>query len=100
MVGRGFLRNPFLPAEIKNTAVKNDRRITVRRFTEELYYRYRKESNDALQSLNKMKELWSYLSYLFDNHTKVFGTIKKSKTFDQYEDAVKRVFDVYGSKII
>jgi tRNA-dihydrouridine synthase len=99
MVGRGLLSNPFLPAEIKNINPQTNKRETLRRFVDELYYRYRKETNDGLQSINKMKELWSYLSQSFDNPPRVFGIIKKTKTFDQYEDAVKRVFDEQESKV-
>ncbi len=98
MVGRGVLSNPFLPAEIKNISTEKDRRDIIHRFILELYYAYRKETNDGLQTLNKMKEYWSYLSQSFDNPAKVFGIIKKTKTFDQYENAVKRVFDEFESR--
>ena len=42
-----------------------------------------------------MKELWEYMSYSFDKPGKVFSKIKKAKSFDEYEDAVKKVFDDY-----
>jgi hypothetical protein len=39
-----------------------------------------------------MKEFWTYLSRSFDHADKVFGRIKKTKTFDAYEEAVALAF--------
>ncbi len=95
MVGRGLLADPFLISEIKGLSFNKERSIVIRHFVDELYYLYRKEMNNRPQAINRMKELWSYLSCSFDNGQRVFGLIKKTKSFDEYEDAVNRVFDEY-----
>ena len=95
MLGRGLLADPFLPAHIKNTEIPDleSQKAIIRKFVDDLYYKRRKAHNDGLQTLGNMKEYWWYLSYSFNNPHKVFSLIKKKKTFNDYEDAVNRVFD-------
>lgn len=96
MIGRGLLVDPFLPADIKKsivTVIPDERKLLIRKFIEDLYYQYRKKLNDRLHTINLMKELWGYMAYSFNKPGKVFGLIKKTKSFDEYEDAVKLIFD-------
>jgi len=92
MIGRGILMDPFLPEDIKGIDRTGDRKPIVRKFVDDLYYAYRKRMNDRLQAINVMKELWGYLSQSFDDPLKTFNSVKKTKTFDDYEDAVNRIF--------
>jgi len=95
MIGRGLLTDPFLPADIKNfSASQNlqERKVLVQKFIEDLYFQYRKKLNNSLHTINLMKEFWGYLAFSFNNPVKVFGLIKKTKSFDEYEDALKIVF--------
>jgi len=39
--------------------------------------------------------LWWYLAHSFENPHKVFKIIKKKKSFEEYEDAIKEVFDTF-----
>lgn len=101
MIGRGLLVDPFLPGDIKGSALDEDRTHHIRRFVDDLYYAYRKGKNDSLHAISVMKELWEYLSFSFDSPEKVFSQVKKAKSFDDYEDGVNRVFDKFtwlGSK--
>ena len=95
MLGRGLLADPFLPATIKGKPLPNEPKILIRKFVDDLYFAYRQKMNDRLQSINVMKELWSYVALSFDNPHKVFGKIKKCKSFGAYEDAVNCVFEGY-----
>lgn len=97
MIGRGLLVDPFLPSDIKkiNHTAGTDRAVFIRKFTDDLYLAYRKDMNDRLHAINVMKELWEYMSWSFNDPHKVFNLVKKTKTFDDYEEAVKRVFDEY-----
>jgi len=95
MIGRGILIDPFLPEDIKGIANTWNRKPVIRKFVDDLYYAYRKRMNDRLQAINVMKELWGYLSQSFDDPLKTFNTIKKTKTFDDYEDAVNRIFKLF-----
>jgi tRNA-dihydrouridine synthase len=94
MIGRGLLVDPFLPAKIKGftpQALFQQKQI-VRKFVDDLYFGYRRKMNDRLQAINVLKELWGFLSFSFDDPHKVFNRLKKTKTFDEYEDAVNAVF--------
>jgi tRNA-dihydrouridine synthase len=97
MIGRGMLRNPFLPAILKAYDIPSleEQKLLVYKFVTSLYMAYRKKTNNRPHAISIMKEYWSYLSYSFSDPQKVFGYIKKSKTFDEYEDAVAKVFSDY-----
>lgn len=101
MIGRGLLSDPFLPARIKGIPVTDDEQAVIRRFTDDLYYAYRRQMNDNPALLGVLKEYWNYLSASFDDPHQVFKKLKKVKTFDEYEDAVAFIFNEYewvGSK--
>ncbi len=100
MIGRGLLVDPFLPGDIKclTSAGENERKILIRRFVEDLYYAYRKTMNDRLHAIHIMKELWEYLAFGFDHPGKVFDGIKKTNTFDSYEEAVTKIFQNHDWK--
>lgn len=95
MIGRGLLVDPFLPEIIKGIALPelSERKPIVRKFIDDLYFGYRKKMNDRLQAINVLKELWGFLSYSFNDSHKVFSHLKKTKTFDEYEDAVNLIFE-------
>ncbi len=97
MLGRGLLADPFLPAHINDVKLPGlpEQKERINKFINDLYYQRRKQHNNGLQTLGNMKEYWWYLSYSFDNPHKVFSLIKKKKTFNDYEEAVKTVFDNY-----
>ncbi len=94
MIGRGLLYDPFLPEIIKGFEIpdREEQSQIIYKFATDLYLAYRKKTLDGLQSINVMKEFWTYLSQSFDYPEKVFGRIKKTKTFDAYEEAVALAF--------
>jgi len=93
MIGRGLLYDPFLPADIKGLSINADRKALIRKFTDDLYFGYRRQMNDNLSAISVLKEYWSYLSQSFHDPHKVFKKIKKVNSFDEYEDSVSRVFE-------
>ena len=97
MLGRGLLVDPFLPEILfsNNNLINKDAPALIKKFVDDLYFETRKKHNDRLSALNVLKEYWWYLSYSFENPSKVFGMIKKKKSFDDYEDAVNEVFKSY-----
>ena len=97
MIGRGLLVDPFLPGDIKGLVEADlmERKLLIRKFMDDLYYHYRKFLNDRLHSIHLMKELWEYQAFGFDNPKKVFDTVKKAKTFDEYEESVNEIFDSF-----
>ncbi len=97
MLGRGLLVDPFLPGIIKgyDKPDNESKKLSVKNFVDDLYYEYRKKTNNSLSVLNVLKELWWYLAHSFENPHKVFKVIKKNKRFEEYENAIKEVFDTF-----
>lgn len=97
MIGRGLLRNPFLPAIIKGFKVpeNEEKKEYIYKFVTDLYLAYSKKMNGQAHVINVMKEYWSFLSYSFENQQKVFNSIKKTKSPEEYEIAVAYVFKKY-----
>lgn len=94
MIGRGLLVDPFLPLKIKDSNfsdLEHQKEISYR-FITDLYLAYRKATNDRLQSISVMKELWGNMAYSFDNPQKIFNRIKKTTSFEDYEQVVADVF--------
>lgn len=92
MIGRGVLSDPFLPAIIKDLPLPDNRKAHIRQFIDDLYFEYRKLKNDNLAVIGNLKEYWHYLAESFNDPHKVFKHLKKPNSFDEYEDAVSRVF--------
>jgi tRNA-dihydrouridine synthase B len=95
MIGRGILSDPFLPSIIKGLQTAADHQSAIRLFTDDLYFAYRRQLNDNPAVLGILKEYWHYLAESFNDPHKVFKKLKKVKHFDEYEDAVDRVFGQY-----
>lgn len=94
MIGRGLLVDPFLPSKITGRDIpdiKLQKEIAYK-FITDLYLAYRKKTNDRLQAISVMKELWGTMSYSFNNPQKIFNRIKKTTSFDDYEQVVADVF--------
>jgi tRNA-dihydrouridine synthase B len=96
MLGRGLLADPFLPADIKKIKVvekDEDRKEIVRSFMAELYQLRREQSNDNLSVLGRLKELWSYMRFSFDEPQTVWRLVRKVKNFDEFETATDTIFN-------
>ncbi|HLN52756.1 MAG TPA: tRNA-dihydrouridine synthase family protein [Lentimicrobium sp.] len=93
MLGRGILCNPFLTNEILGSPIDGERRKILKAFLDDLYFEYRREYNDRLSPLDLLKEYWDYLMNWFDDPAKVKRIIKKAQGFDEYEEAVRKIFD-------
>jgi tRNA-dihydrouridine synthase len=92
MLGRGLIGNPFLAEEIKG--ISHDRDIKrFMAFHDELLSNYRSSDLGDNNTMFKMKELWNYMSSLFDEeeYGKALKKIKKSKNMDEYRIAVGKL---------
>lgn len=94
MIGRGLLVDPFLPTKIKNRQVPElpEQKEIAYKFITDLYIAYRKKMNDRPQATGILKELWGFMAFSFNNPQKVFNSIKKTHSFDEYEEVVADVF--------
>lgn len=92
MLGRGLLSDPWLVQKIRDPQADTAGAWeTFALFHQELVEGYRKEMSEERDVLFRMKELWGYMSKLFDPEAakKPLRQIKKAKTIAEYEAAVR-----------
>ena len=122
MLGRGILANPFLAEDIKASVIKNRNnkaiqgsdsldcfvpRNDAKRQTErlhnyvlDLYEDRLRHAGGSPKVLGRMKELWSYLMYSFDEPQDIWRKIKKINALKDYEEAVETVFRSHTLRIV
>ena len=94
MLGRGILRKPWLPSEIKNGEKKNPQKYKekLREFHEELLNGYVDYMSGDKNTLYKMKELWAYLGTSFTSPEKYLKKIRKAQRISEYKIWVGNLF--------
>jgi tRNA-dihydrouridine synthase len=108
MLGRGILANPFLAEQIMDThgvslqgelvrthrmrPQTHDKTDRLHAYVLDLYEDRLRHAGGSPKVLGRMKELWSYLMYSFDEPQDVWRKIKKINALKEYEDAVEEVF--------
>ena len=90
MLGRGLLANPFLAEEIKGQTTRDAKRLHT--YVIDLYEDRLRHAGGSPKVLGRMKELWSYLMYSFDEPQDIWRKIKKINALKEYEEAVETVF--------
>lgn len=103
MLGRGLLVNPALAQKIQTGEEEEGNRgenagrpvpdkETIRMFHGRLYEEYGRLLSGDRNLLFKMKELWSYMICLFENHEKHWKKLKKASRLCDYNDIVRSLF--------
>ena len=116
MIGRGFLRNPFLLQQIQAYENQIDTEAEqlevgrdigqgmdigekpqfdieqLRNFHTTLLQGYKECMSGDTPVLFKMKELWFYMQNLFPDNEKLYKKIRKAKSLSEYESIVKTAF--------
>ena len=90
MLGRGVLANPALFGEIRGTQTLTKERLW--EFHERLLADYSQEMSGERNVLFKMKELWFYLAWSFENSEKYEKKIRKTQHLTEYRLVVKQLF--------
>ncbi len=101
MIGRGVLRDPFLPADIRasledpsmHTVPQEERAGGVKLFMEDMFEAWQEILHGPAHVLDKMKELWSWLGPSFSGCDRERLAIKRSKTLDEYQNAQEALFE-------
>ena len=95
MLGRGLIADPFLPGMIKNnTALYPDNKIEIfSKYLDTLFTAAEQKLTGEKAVIRKMLSYWEYFSVLFPNPTKVVKKIKKAKTYEVYDLAVKEILE-------
>ncbi len=91
MLGRGLLADPFLAAEIKGQTYIDKPKI-LKEFLEATFEARLVETNFALTTLGRMKELWGYLRWSFDDPVNIWRLIRRTNALDNYKETVGKVF--------
>ncbi|OUM20238.1 tRNA dihydrouridine synthase [Butyricicoccus porcorum] len=90
MLGRGLLSNPGLAAQAEGHAPTDKKHLYG--FHDALLERYQEVLSGQRNVLFKMKELWVYLSCLFEHPEKYAKKIRKAQTLAAYRKAVDELF--------
>jgi tRNA-dihydrouridine synthase len=91
MLGRGLLADPFLASAIKGQTF-SDKAAILKEFLDAIFDARLIETNYALTSLGRMKELWAYLRWSFDDPVNIWRLIRRTNTLENYKEAVSKVF--------
>jgi len=94
MIGRGFLKNPFLPQLLKHDFMpgKKEKAVILRNFHEEIFSKYSGLLSGQSHLLMRMEKFWSYFCFVFPDPHKTFKRIKKAANQVKYEAAVNENF--------
>ena len=56
-------------------------------------HRYAEAIDGERDVVAKMKEVWSFMADLFPENKKGLKQIRKAKTYEQYEEGVRRIME-------
>ena len=90
MIGQGLLADPALARKLRGGPPAG--RDELRQFHDLLYRGYLADFGSQRNTVFHMKEVWRYLSRLFDGGEKLFKQIKKAQDGAAYESAVEQIF--------
>lgn len=94
MIGRGAIRNPFLPFEIKgkNFGSYEKKIKIIEGFHDDLYRNYSRLLSSKKHLLDRMTGHWEYFSDFFPLGNKLFRKMRKIRTIEEYEERIKIIF--------
>lgn len=90
MLGRGILRNPGLPGQVRGGEVLTKERLKA--FHDDILAGYEAVNSGDRNTLFKMKELWFYLIECFEDGQKYLKKIKKTQHIVDYRMVVSALF--------
>lgn len=92
MIGRSALCNPFLPALIRGLSATDTPLETMHSFHDHLFETYSRILSGRAHILDKMKEVWSWISPSFEDCARALHDINRSDSLEEYSRAVNAVF--------
>ena len=91
-IGRGIVANPVLLDQIVGETDKIDKK-RIRDFHDCIYEDYRVMMSGEKPALFKMKEIWGYMSWLFEDSDKYAKKIRKVQKLKDYDQIIDELFD-------
>lgn len=92
MIGRGLVANPALIGEITGEGPMLDK-ASLRAFHDRVFQNYEAIMYGETPLLYKMKELWNYMIWMFEDPRSYDKKIRKSKKIEEYHMLVDRLFE-------
>ncbi len=92
MIGRGLVANPALIGEMTGEGPMLDKNI-LRVFYDQIYQGYEEIMYGETPLLYKMKELWHYMIWMFEDPKTFDKKIRKTKKIGEYQALVDNLFD-------
>lgn len=94
MLGRGALRDPFLPSTIKGVSLTSEEKMKkIKLFHDSIYNHFKNILSGDQHLCDKMKEFWTYTSINLDPNGKMMKKIRKCRTSSSYLDIVNKMFE-------
>ncbi|MBE6089953.1 MAG: tRNA-dihydrouridine synthase family protein [Clostridium beijerinckii] len=90
MLGRGILANPGLINVIKNNI--NTSKNILKDFHDEILNRYIEVFPEDTYAINRMKELFGYMIYIFSDNKEYVKKIRSAQKLSDYTEAVGSLF--------
>ncbi len=96
MLGRGLIADPFLPGMIKSGTeiYPEDKLERFSKYHDTLFTAAEQKLTGEKAVIRKMLSYWEYFSAMFPNPTKVVKMIKKAKTYEVYNTAVREILEL------
>jgi len=96
MIGRGILHNPFLAQQIKTGKIvdESERIKRLYDFQNAMFNEYSQVLSGPGHLVDKMKNLWMYLSANFENSGKIRKSIKRIQSKEQYLRIIEELFEL------
>ncbi|MCO4814281.1 MAG: tRNA-dihydrouridine synthase family protein [Flavobacteriales bacterium] len=97
MIGRGLIADPFLPSMIKDNSTEypENRMEIFGKFHDTLFNEFENALSGPKHILMKMHSYWEYFGSSFEEHQKLIKKIKKAKSINAYEEAVRLLMYEY-----
>jgi tRNA-dihydrouridine synthase B len=96
MLGRGVLSDPYLATDLAGKTINRDRTEHLKNFLTELFLTRIHSGSPGYTGIGRMKELWIYLKWSFDDPIQVWRLVRKTGNVQEYMDAVNMVFDRFS----
>lgn len=90
MLGRGLAADPALVRKLQGGAAVD--RTTLQAFTDTLFARYQESFGNVENALQRMKELWYYLIWLFDGGERLGMKLRRVRGAADYAALTGRIF--------
>ncbi len=100
MLGRGLIADPFLPSMIKNQTHQypNNKIDIFSKYIDTLFTAIEQKVTGEKAVIRKMLSYWEYFATVFPEPTKVVKKIKKAKTYEVYDAAVREILE--GERVV